>query len=185
MERFRLMPKVTIAQIEGFARGGGSEFALALDMRFAAAGKAVFGQPEIGLGILPGAGGTARLMQLVGRARAAEIIFGGDDFSAEEAERIGWINRALPADEIGPYVERLARRIATFPAATIAEIKRVFAEVEGSTADNLRAEEFSFGRLLACPEAEARPRMQRWLDKGLQTRAGERTLGADLPKLAG
>ena len=175
------MPKVTIAQIEGFARGGGSELALACDMRFAAIGKAVLGQPEIGLGILPGAGGTVRLTQLVGRARAAEIIFGGEDFPAVEAARIGWVNRALPPEEIGPFVARLARRIAGFPGPAIAEIKRVLARVEDSTQDCLRIEEHAFAVLMAGPEP--RPRMQQFLDQGSQTRDGERTLGADLEKL--
>jgi enoyl-CoA hydratase/carnithine racemase len=181
LDRFRTMPKVTIAQIEGFARGGGSELALACDMRFATLGKAVLGQPEIGLGILPGAGGTVRLARLVGRARASEIIFGGDDFSAEEAAAIGWVNRALPPEELGPYVEELAHRIASFPAAAIAQIKRVFAEVEAETSSQLTLEEHAFGVLMAGPEA--RPRMQQWLDRGFQTREGEATIGADLQQL--
>jgi len=75
-DRFRTMPKATIAVIEGRARGGGSEFALAMDMRFAARGKAVLAQPEVGVGIIPGGGGTQRLTHLVGRARALEIILG-------------------------------------------------------------------------------------------------------------
>lgn len=182
IDRFRTMPKVTIAQVEGYARGGGSEFTLACDMRFAALGKAVFGQPEIGLGILPGAGGTVRLTRLVGRARAAEIIFGGDDFTAEEAERIGWINRALPPAELGPYVDRLARRIAGFPASAIAEIKAAMNVVEAETAAQLRHEQFHFDRCMA--EPHSRTLMQRWVDRGFQTPEGERTLGAELPKLA-
>ena len=182
LEALRLMPKVTIAQIEGYARGGGSEFTLACDMRFAAIGRATFGQPEIGLGILPGAGGTVRLTQLVGRARACEIIFGGDDFDAEEAARMGWINRALPADRIAGYVDALARRIASFPGPAIAQIKRVIAAVESQTASNLCTEEHAFAELMAGPEA--RPRMQRFLDRGMQTREGEPHLGRDLATLA-
>jgi enoyl-CoA hydratase/carnithine racemase len=181
VDRFRTLPKVTIAQVEGYARGGGSEVALACDMRFAAKGRAVFGQPEIGLGILPGAGGTVRLTRLVGRARASEIIFGGDDFSAAEAERIGWVNRALAADEIGPYVDRLARRIASFPAAAIAETKRVINHVENETLQQLRHEQHGFDRCMAQPEV--RPRMRRWLEQGFQTPEGERAIGAQLPKI--
>jgi enoyl-CoA hydratase/carnithine racemase len=182
LDTLRTMPKVTIAQIEGFARGGGSELALACDMRFAALGKAVFGQPEIGLGILPGAGGTARLTRLVGRARASEIIFGGDDFSAAEAERIGWINRALPPDELGHYVDALARRIACFPARAIAEIKRVMGAVEAQTPDDLKTEQYAFE--LCLTEPEPRTLMRRWVERGIQSPAGERTLGADLTKLS-
>jgi len=178
LEGLRRLPQVTIAQIEGFARGGGSEVALACDMRFAAIGRAVFGQPEIALGILPGAGGSVRLTRLLGRARAAEIILGGDDFSAEEAERYGWINRALPADELGPFVERLARRIARFPAASLAEAKQLIARVADDEIErDLLEEQRAFDRLMASPDSERIPRMRRFLDLGIQTREGERVLG--------
>jgi 1,4-dihydroxy-2-naphthoyl-CoA synthase len=73
-DRFRTMPKVSIAKIQGRARGGGSELALACDMRFATLGRGVLGHPEVGVGIIPGAGGTARLPRLVGQGRALEII---------------------------------------------------------------------------------------------------------------
>jgi len=182
LDVLRTMPLVTIAKIEGFARGGGSEVALACDMRFAALDRAVFGQPEVGLGILPGAGGTARLTRLVGRARASEIIFGGDDFSAAEAERLGWVNRALPADELGPYVDALARRIARFPTSAIAEIKHVMGAVEAQTAEDLKTEQYAFDRCMTSPEP--RTRMRRWVERGTQTLEGERTLGANLAKLA-
>ncbi len=73
-ERFRNMPKVTIAKIEGRARGGGSEIALAMDMCFAALGKAIFGQPEVAVGLVPGGGSTQRLPRLIGRGRALEVL---------------------------------------------------------------------------------------------------------------
>ncbi|HWW51462.1 MAG TPA: enoyl-CoA hydratase/isomerase family protein, partial [Verrucomicrobiae bacterium] len=91
-ERFRNMPKVTIAKIEGRARGGGNEIALAVDMCFAAAGKAVFSNPEVAIGLVPGGGATQRLPRLVGRGRALEVLLGCNDFSAEMAERYGYIN---------------------------------------------------------------------------------------------
>src|SRR6202008_1970104 len=122
-ERFRNMPKVTIAKVEGRARGGGSEIALAMDMSFAALGKAIFGQPEVAIGLVPGGGSTQRLPRLMGRGRALEVLLGCNDFSAELAERYGYINRALPADELTPFVEKLARRIAAFPAHAIAHTK--------------------------------------------------------------
>src|ERR1700723_1286370 len=122
-ERFRNMPKVTIAKIEGRARGGGNEIALAMDMCFAAVGKAVFGQPEDAGGLVPGGGSTQRLPRLIGRGRALEVLLGCDDFSAEMAERYGYINRALPADELTPFVEKLAHRIASFPPHTVAHVK--------------------------------------------------------------
>ena len=122
-ERFRNMPKVTIAKVEGRARGGGSEIALAMDMSFAALGKAVFSQPEAAVGLVPGGGSTQRLPRLMGRGRALEVLLGCNDFPAELAERYGYINRALPADELTPFVEALAHRIASFPAHTIAHVK--------------------------------------------------------------
>jgi enoyl-CoA hydratase/carnithine racemase len=177
MERIRKLPQVTIAQIEGYARGGGSEFTLACDMRFATLDKAVFGQPEIALGILPGAGGTARLTRLLGRARASEIILGGDDFTAAEAERYGWINRALPASEIGPFVERLAKRIATFPRASLIEAKQTLQQIsERDLETDLLMEQRAFDRLMTDPASERGPRMDRFLAQGVQTREGERRL---------
>src|SRR5580698_6136736 len=119
-ERFRNMPKVTIAKIEGRCRGGGSEIALAMDLCFAAVGKAIFGHPEVAVGLVPGGGGTQRLPRLIGRARALEVLLGCNDLSAELAERYGYINRALPAEELTPFVEILAYRIASFPAHAIA-----------------------------------------------------------------
>ena len=173
-ERFRRLPQITIAQIEGYARGGGSEFCLACDMRFAARGKAIFGQPEIALGILPGAGGTARLTRLVGRARAAEIILGGDDFSAEEAERYGWINRALAPAELPVFVDRLARRIARFPALALQEAKRTIQAVaDAAIGQDLLTEQHAFDRLMGDPRSERVPRMERFLARGVQTREGE------------
>jgi len=114
-ERLRNMPKVTIAKVEGRARGGGSEIALAMDMCFAAVGKAIFGHPEVAVGLVPGGGGTQRLPRLIGRARALEVLLGCNDLSAELAERYGYINRALPENELTEFVEKLARRIASFP----------------------------------------------------------------------
>jgi len=185
LERLRRLPQVTLAQIEGYARGGGSEVALACDMRFAALGKAVFGQPEIALGILPGAGGTARLARLVGRARAAEIILAGDDFTAEEAERYGWINRALPPDALGPFVDRLARRIASFPAQALQEAKGTLLGLTDRDIEaDLLVEQRSFDRLMSDPRSERVPRMKRFLALGVQTREGEKTLARDCEKLA-
>ena len=122
-ERFRNMPKVTIAKIEGRCRGGGSEIALAADMCFAALGKAVFGHPEVAVGLVPGGGDTQRLPRAMGRGRALEELLSCNDLSAELAELYGYINRALPADELTPFVEKLAHRIASFPAHTIAHVK--------------------------------------------------------------
>ena len=92
---------VTIAQIEGRVRAAGSEFALACDMRFAARESAIFGQFEPAFGQVPGGGAAQHLTRLMGRARALEVMLGAEDYDADLAERYGWINRALPADELG------------------------------------------------------------------------------------
>ena len=107
MELFRTLPKATIAVIEGTARGGGSEFAMAFDMRYAALGTAVLGQPEVAVGIIPGGGGTQRLPRLVGRGRALEVILGCRDIDAETAETWGYVDRALPAEELRRFVDKL------------------------------------------------------------------------------
>ena len=94
---------VTIAQIEGRVRAAGSEFVLACDMRFAARESAIFGQPEPAFGSMPGGGGIQHLARLMGRARALEVMLSAEDYDAELAERYGWINRALPANELGEF----------------------------------------------------------------------------------
>ena len=116
LERISKIPQATIAKIEGFARGGGHEFALACDMRFAARGKARFMQMEVGMGILPCGGGASRMARQAGLGRALEIILGAEDFDADQAEAYGTINRALDPEAIGPFVEALAKRIALWPA---------------------------------------------------------------------
>src|SRR6267378_2341784 len=108
---------VTIAQIEGRVRGAGSEFVLACDMRFAARESAIFSQMEPAFGLIPGGGATQYLARLMGRARALEVMLGAEDYSAELAERYGWINRALPDNTLGDFVRSFAHRIGRFPAA--------------------------------------------------------------------
>ena len=123
--RLATTPVVTIAKIRGRNRGGGSEAALACDLRFASREKAVFGQPGVGAGMFPGGGALERLPLLVGRARALEIILGSDDFDADTAAQYGWINRALPDDELDEFVDTLARRIASFDQEALVEAKRL------------------------------------------------------------
>jgi enoyl-CoA hydratase/carnithine racemase len=175
------MPKATIGKIEGRARGGGSEFLLSLDMRFAAIGRAVLAQPEVALGIIPGGSGTQRLPRLVGRGRALEVVLGCDDFPAELAERYGYVNRALPPDALGPFVERLARRIASFPAEAIALAKASVAAAELPTHEGLLEEAHCFNQSVATRAAQAR--MARFLDLGGQTPDVERDLAPLVARL--
>jgi enoyl-CoA hydratase/carnithine racemase len=172
LDRFRTMPKATIAKIQGRCRGGGSELALACDMRFAEIGRGVLCQPEVGVGIIPGAGGSVRLPRLVGRGRALEIILGCGDFPAEIAERYGYVNRALPAGEIDFFVSYLAQRIAGFPAETIAAAKQAASMGEAGMEDELAREETIF--LKAAQSVPARRRMAAALAIGMQTGPIER-----------
>lgn len=175
-ERFRNMPKVTIAKVEGRARGGGSEIALAMDMCFAAVGKAIFGQPEAAIGLVPGGGSTQRLPRLIGRGRALEVLLGCDDLSAELAERYGYINRALPADELTRFVERLAHRIAAFPAHTVAHVKAaVDRGAFGSLAEGLLVEAHESDLSVASEVTQAR--VAEALKVGAETYEGELELG--------
>lgn len=171
VDRFRTMPKVTIGKLEGIARGGGSEFLLALDMRFAALGRAVLGQPEVAAGLLPGGGGTQRLPALIGRARALEVILGCQDIPADLAERWGYVNRALPADELGPFVEALAYRIARFPPRALALAKAAVDAAALPLEQGLVVEENLFRQQLGSEEAARRA--ERFLALGGQTRAAE------------
>jgi enoyl-CoA hydratase/carnithine racemase len=173
VERFRTMPKATIGKIEGRARGGGSELLLSLDMRFGAIGRAVLSQPEVAVGIIPGGSGTQRLPRLIGRARALEVILGCQDFPAELAERYGYINRALPPEELTPFVMQLAHRIASFPASAIALAKRSVDAAELPTALGLLEEAHCFNQSLATQEAQER--MAAFMARGGQTYTVELT----------
>lgn len=174
-ETFRTMPKATIAVVEGRAGGGGSELALSCDMRFAAIETAVFNQPEVALGIIPGGSGTQRIARLLGRSRALEVVLGCDDVDARQAERWGWVNRALPSAELWGFVARLAARIASFPPHAVAEAKASVLRAEKDVGTDLLAEGAAFNRTLRGPGT--REAMERFLAAGGQTVDGERRLG--------
>lgn len=170
-ERFRTMPKATIAQIEGRVGGGGCELIQAFDMRFGVVGQTILSQMEVPLGILPGGGGTQRLPRLIGRGRALEMILAGEDLDAETAERWGLLNRALAADEIEPFVDRLARRVASFSGEAIALAKESVNASALPLAEGLIEEAYLFQRSVRTDAAQKR--MRRFLEEGGQTRDGE------------
>jgi enoyl-CoA hydratase/carnithine racemase len=123
--RMARAPFATIAKIRGRARGFGSEFLLACDMRFASREQAVMSQIEVGFGLWPGGGGTERLPHIVGRSRALEIVLSSEDMDGELAERYGYVNRTLPDAELDAFVDRLARRIASFDRPAVAKAKEL------------------------------------------------------------
>jgi enoyl-CoA hydratase/carnithine racemase len=159
-------PVVSIAKIRGCVRGGSSEFVLACDMRFASRENTRLGQPEVGVGVHPGGGGTERLPHLVGRGRALEIILGANDVDGDMSERYGYVNRALPDAELERFVDGLARRIASFDRPAIAAAKRLVNEVSLPSADRLLDAITSFGNALSWPETQQR--VQTLLKLGLQ-----------------
>jgi enoyl-CoA hydratase/carnithine racemase len=174
---------ITIAQIAGRVRGGGSEFVLACDMRFASREKAIFGQLEVATGVIPGGGAVQHLSRLLGRARAIEVMASADDYDANWAERYGWINRALPDNELQSYVAALAHRIARFPQSALWTLKeRVNAITLAPEADFRRDSEL-FGEGFR-DGGEAKHRTAVLINRGLQTRSEtELNLGRALGQL--
>jgi len=164
--RITRSPVASIAKIRGCVRGVSSEFVLACDMRFASRENTLLGQPEVGVGLHPGGGGTERLPPLVGRGRALEIILGANDFDGDTAALYGYVNRALPDDELDGFVDALARRIATFDGRSIAAAKRLVNQVSLPSADNLLSALNSFQTALTWPETLQR--VEALLKHGLQ-----------------
>ena len=140
-------------------------------MRFGVIGKAKINQMEVPLGILPGGTGTQKLPRLIGRNRAIEIILAGVDMAADEAERWGYLNRALPANEIGPYVLNLARRIASFPVEAVRLAKQAINSSTKPLAEGLQDESYLFQQLIRTESG--RRNMEKFLKIGGQTREGE------------
>jgi enoyl-CoA hydratase/carnithine racemase len=125
LARLSRAPVASIALIRGRATGVGSELALACDMRFASREKAILSQWEVGAGLVPGGGPMARLPRLIGRGRALEVLLGADDVNGDLAELYGYVNLSLPDAELDEFVDKFARRVASFDKQAIAETKRL------------------------------------------------------------
>ena len=170
LERLRTMPKVSIGLVDGRARGGGAEFALALDMVFAST-DARFSQMEILLGINPGAGGAQYLVRKAGRSRALELCLSGADIAGDLAITYGYANRVMPAGELRAFVERLAFNIGSFLPEAVAANKANILAAEPSPEPGLLDAYQKFAALVAAPEFDKR--VAAFLDAGGQTAAGE------------
>ena len=147
--RLEKMPQVTIAAVNGYALGGGCELAMACDIRIAAE-SAVFGQPECGLGILPGFGGTQRLARLVGKGRAKELIFTCDRIDAQEAYRIGLANKVVPQAELLDVCRAMAKTIMSKGGYAVSVAKAVInAGLDMDLINGLKMEADAFGLTFA------------------------------------
>ena len=125
--RIETLPIPTIAAVNGFALGGGCEISMSCDIRICSE-NAVFGQPEVGLGITPGFGGTQRLARLVGSGKAKEMIYGARNIKADEAYRIGLVNNVYPIEELMPAAKKLASTIARNAPIAVRNCKRAINE---------------------------------------------------------
>ena len=172
VDRFRTMPKATIAVIEGIARGGGSELALSFDMRFAAIGRAVLAQPEVGVGIIPGGSGTQRLPRLVGRGRPARDRARLRRHRRGDRRALGLREpRAARRPTSAPFVDALAARIASVPAGRGRAGEAAVDAALPDPTEGLLTEDQLFRACLGDPVAHQR--MTAFLEAGGQTREVE------------
>lgn len=157
------MPQVTIAAVNGFALGGGCEIAMACDIRVASE-NAKFGQPEVGLGILPGFGGTQRLARLVGKGRAKELIFTTDMIDANEAYRIGLANKVVPLAELLDVCKAMAVKILSKGSFAVSLAKSsINTGLDTDLASGLKFEADLFG--LSFATADKKEGMTAFLEK--------------------
>jgi enoyl-CoA hydratase len=151
-DRVAAVATPTIAAVRGFALGGGNELAMACDI-IVAGRDAVFGQPEIRLGVIPGAGGTQRLTRLVGQARAMELVLTGRQVAADEAERIGLVSRIVDPDETLREALAIGAAIAALPVSAVRAAKAaVRAASEQPLAASLQTERVLFRGLFGTPD---------------------------------
>jgi len=170
--RLERLPIPVIACVNGFALGGGSEIAMACDFVYASE-KARFGQPEITLGIIPGFGGTQRLSRLVGKGMAKELCLTGAMIDAEEARRIGMINRVFPADVLWEETMKTAKKIASFGKASLKSVKECIERgYDVDLGSGCHVEADAFGLCMASPDGKEG--MSAFLEKRKPEFKGER-----------
>ena len=177
--RMSHVPVATISAIRGIARGAGSEFVLATDLRFASIEKAILGQMEVGFTALPGGGAAGRLPAQVGRGRTFEILFGGEDFNAELAEKYGYVNRAIPDAQFVEFVDAYATRVSKWERRVISEIKEFVNKYTLLPDAEFPPQSDAFWGAVARPEFPSITKQL--LDGGLQTRSDlEYNLGREV-----
>lgn len=169
-ERLHNAPFLTIGVLDGYARGGGCEVLSALDLRIGTS-RAVIGQPEVAMGILPGAGGTVRFARQLGRAKALELILSGRDVTADELLAMEWLQALVPTSGLDAAVSAYVKQFASLERRSVSAVKRVIdaAINEDPAALTLESAELNAAMVAG---AHVRP-MQRFLAAGGQTREGE------------
>ncbi|UPL03020.1 hypothetical protein LCI18_013954 [Fusarium solani-melongenae] len=178
------LPQVTIGAVEGRARGGGNEFLLALDMRFASEPESLFGQIEVATGLIPGGGGSQHLPRLVGRAQALEYLLSGNDINAKDAEQIGWINKAFPSsEEMYEYINSLTSRFSLFNRPAMVAIKKAVNARSRPTLQDLLRDAESFTARLSDPAVPGLIGRALVLTNNLTLGDAELNLGRDLTLL--
>jgi enoyl-CoA hydratase/carnithine racemase len=180
--RLSSAPVVSIAKIRGRTRGIGNEFVLACDMRFASRQSALFGNPEVGVGLVPGGGAMEWLPRLVGRSRALEFVLSADDFDADIAERYGWVNRTVDDDELDSFVDALVRRLASFDREPLAAAKAQINRFGRPSASELQSSNDMIFSILASPSAQTRRAKLRGIGYGVPSDF-ELNFGQYLPAL--
>lgn len=157
------LDKPVIAAVNGFALGGGCELAMACDIRLAGE-KARFGLPEVSLGVIPGFAGTQRLARLIGKGRAKELVFTGDMIDAQEAWRLGLVNKVLPQEELLAAARKMAHKIASRGPIAVRLSKEAINE--GLEMDLDRASAFEADQFALCfTSADQKEGMQAFLEK--------------------
>jgi len=173
---------VSIAKIRARTRGIGNEFVLACDMRFASQQSALFGNPEVGVGLVPGGGALEWLPRVVGRSRALEIVLSGDDFDADIAERYGWVNRTLDDNRLDSFVDAIARRLTSFDREALGGVKAQLNRFGVPTATEFQSSKDMFFAALKWPGQRSRRAKVRSIGYGIRSDF-ELNFGRHLPAL--
>jgi enoyl-CoA hydratase/carnithine racemase len=181
--RISKLAAVTISAVRGIARGAGSEFVLATDIRFASREKAILGQMEVGFGAVPGGGASGRLPALVGRGRAFEILLGGGDYDGDLAERYGYVNRSIPDEDFVAFVHEYAVRVSGWKHRALGEIKGFVNKYTRLPDDEYPLHSDAFWSAVPTPGFQAVTKGL--FERGLQQKADiEYRLGADIAEVA-
>lgn len=155
--RLSKLPVLTITSLRGRARGAGSEFILATDMTFASRERTLIGQFEMSAMAPPGGGAPSRLARLIGRNRALEVLIGAEDFTGPQAELYGYVNRAIPDDELDAFVTAFANRVARFDRTSLIQLKQWVNEITLPEDRELQPQGDAFA------EALSRPAFRSWV----------------------